>query len=360
VKLSGFGLYRYDLPFTEPLDSKSATLRNRQGLLLRLTGDDGSEGWGEAAPLPGFSRETLDEAASQLRELGTSLVGREISLDWMDPDAKPGRAPDLAGLAPSARFGVELAIWNLLSAASGNTILCRPVETVWLNGLLSGSAKEVLAEARRMTDAGYCAVKLKVGQRTVKEDSGLIHAVSGILGDGVSLRLDANRAWNFDEAREFARSTADLSYEYIEEPLADAALLPRFVSETGAPVALDESLVDMAPEDLSNHGYARAVVLKPTLLGGISYTLRIAEQARRFGIPAVISSAYESGMGTLGLISLAATTGEAPAGLDTYRRLAGDVFDPPLNLSLPCIDVRATLDTLRKVDLDSLDLIAKF
>ena len=360
MKLSGFGLYRYDLLFTEPLTLTGATLRNRQGLLLRLTGDDGSEGWGEAAPLPGFSRETLDEAASQLRELGTSLVGREISLDWMDPDAKPGRAPDLAGLAPSARFGVELAIWNLLSAASGNTILCRPVETVWLNGLLSGSAKEVLAEARRMTDAGYCAVKLKVGQRTVKEDSGLIHAVSGILGDGVSLRLDANRAWNFDEAREFARSTADLSYEYIEEPLADAALLPRFVSETGAPVALDESLVDMAPEDLSNHGYARAVVLKPTLLGGISYTLRIAEQARRFGIPAVISSAYESGMGTLGLISLAATTGEAPAGLDTYRRLAGDVFDPPLNLSLPCIDVRATLDTLRKVDLDSLDLIAKF
>jgi O-succinylbenzoate synthase len=321
VKLSGFGLYRYDLLFTEPLTLTGATLRNRQGLLLRLTGDDGSEGWGEAAPLPGFSRETLDKAASQLRELGTSLVGCEVSLDWMDPDAEPGRAPDLPRLAPSARFGVELAIWNLLSASSGNTMPCRPVETVWLNGLLSGSAKEVIAEARRMTDAGYRAVKLKVGRRSVKEDSGLIHAVSGILGDGVSLRIDANRAWNFDEAREFARSTADLRYEYIEEPLADAALLSRF--------------------------------------GGISHTLQVAEQARRFGIPAVTSSAYESGIGTLGLISLAATTGEAPAGLDTYRRLAGDVFDPPLDLSLPCIDVRATLDTPRKVDLDSLDLIAE-
>jgi len=132
------------------------------------------------------------------------------------------------------------------------------------------------------------------------------------------------------------------------------------VSETSAPVALDESLVEMVPEDLSNHGYARAVVLKPTLLGGISHTLRIAEQARRFGITAVMSSAYESGIGTLGLISLAATIGAAPAGLDTYRRLAGDVFDQPLDLSLPCIDVRAMFDTPRKVDLDSLDLIAEF
>jgi O-succinylbenzoate synthase len=172
------------------------------------------------------------------------------------------------------------------------------------------------------------------------------------------LRLDANRAWGFGEAVAFARAVRDVRVEYVEEPLADAALLPRFADDTDLPVALDESLVRMEPEDLEDHRYASAVVLKPTLLGGISRTLRMAEVANRLGIAPVVSSAYEGGVGTLGLISLAATIGEAPAGLDTYRRLAEDVLRPPLDLDAPHLDVRAALETRREVALEGLELVA--
>lgn len=363
MRLSGFGIYRYELPFTEPLTLKDATLRNREGLLLRLTGDDGSEGWGEATPLPGFSREGREEVAGRLRELGGSLLGREVSPDWMDPDGEPGKVPHLADLPPSARFGLELAAWNLLSATDGKTMagMMRPlpVETVWLNGLLSGFADKVLAGARRMRDAGYRTVKLKVGNLPLGEDAELARAVSRILGGGISLRLDANRAWSFEAAMEFVCAVRDTRIEYIEEPLADVAPLPRFADQSGVPVALDESLVGMAPEELAAHDYARAVVLKPTLLGGISRTLRLAEEAHRLGMTPVISSAYETGVGTLGLISLAAIVGEAPAGLDTYRRLARDVLIPPLDLGVPRIDVGEALGIAREVDRDGLETVAE-
>ena len=88
----------------------------------------------------------------------------------------------------------------------------------------------------------------------------------------ISLRLDANRAWGYEEAAEFvvARGRAS-STSRSRSPTPRGCR--ELVREFGVPVALDESLVGMEPEELEEHRYARAVVLKPTLLGGISRTL---------------------------------------------------------------------------------------
>jgi O-succinylbenzoate synthase len=105
------------------------------------------------------------------------------------------------------------------------------------------------------------------------------------------------------------------------------------------------------PEELEGHGYASAAVLKPTLLGGISRTLRFAEYASRLDMQSVISSTYETGVGTVALLALAARVGGGvPAGLDTYRRLDGDVLRPRLDLPAPRVDVRAVARTRREFD----------
>ncbi|MCA1688176.1 MAG: o-succinylbenzoate synthase [Actinobacteria bacterium] len=357
AKLSGFDLYRYELPFSEPLTLKGRLLRRREGLLLELTGEGGVAGWGEASPLPGFSREGLDETAAQLRDLASSMMGREITDDWMDPDGSFSRELDAMGLARSVRFGLELALWNLYGAARGRSlaelITPRPRTMVPVNALISDPPDRAIEEAHRVRSAGYEAVKLKVGGRAVEEDIDLVRALSEELGDAVALRLDANRAWSLDEAERFARGTAGLRFEYVEEPLADPAQLPSFARTCGVPVALDESLAGMEPEALEDHGYARAIVLKPTLVGGISRTLRFAALASRLGMEPVISSAYETGVGTAALVDLAAAVGneEIPAGLDTYRRLADDVLRPRLDLPAPRVDVRAVARTRHGIDL---------
>ncbi len=361
MKPASFDLYRYRLPLTAPLKLKNATLQHREGLLLRLAGDDGCEGWGETAPLPGFSEEDLDGVAPRLRELAASVLGHEATDDWVDPEGRFSRELDRLDPTPSVRFGLELALWNLYAASTGKTlpelVTPQPRATVPVNGLLSGSSGEVLGEARRMRDAGYETVKLKVGGRSVEEDIGLVRALGTALGDGVSLRLDANRAWELEQATEFVRGVAGVRFEYVEEPLADPARLPDLVRRFGLPVALDESLGGIEPEALDGHRYVRAVVLKPTLLGGISRTLRIARRALSLGMTPVVSSAYESGVGAAALVALAAGIGDrtVPAGLDTYRRLAADVLVSPLDLSAPGVRVREAEDASRRVDLSRLE-----
>jgi O-succinylbenzoate synthase len=357
VKLASFGLYRFSLPLSRPLTLGEATLRRREGLLLRLSGDDGSDGWGESAPLPGFSKETSDEAAGQLRRLAGTMIGSEITDDWVDPDGTFGRK--LQRTAPSVRFGLELAAWNLYATSCGKAlpelVAPSPTTEVTVNGLIPGPPAEAIEEARLMRDAGYGTVKLKVGARTVAEDVRLVRALGEELGNGISLRLDANRAWAYEEAVEFVRGAA--RFEYVEEPLAGPARLPDLARQFGVPVALDESLVGMEPDELEKHRYARAVVLKPALLGGISRTLRMAEQALRLGMTPVVSSAYESGVGTAALVALAAGIGEhpVPAGLDTYRTLAGDVLETPLSLSAPSVDVGQAAEASRRVDVGRLE-----
>jgi o-succinylbenzoate synthase len=356
MRLARFDLYRYGLPFSGPLTLGGITLFQREGLLLKLSGDDGSEGWGETAPLPGFSVESQGEAASQLRWLAGSMMGREVKEDWVDSYGEFGG--ELDRVAPSVRFGIELAVWNLYAASSGRTlpevVTPFPRAVVPVNGLLEGSPADVLVEARRMRDEGYRSLKLKVGSRTVAEEVALVGALGEVLDEGISLRLDANRAWGYEEAAEFAGGTAGVRFEYVEEPLADPARLPDFVREFGVPVALDESLVGKELEELE--AFAVAFVLKPMLLGGISRTLRVAGRAHRLGVTPVISSAYESGVGTAALVALAAGIGDrpVPAGLGTYRAIAEDVLETPLNLPAPEVGVRETADASRTIEVRRL------
>ncbi|MEW6637574.1 MAG: o-succinylbenzoate synthase [Actinomycetota bacterium] len=337
MRLAAFELFRYSLPLTEPLILKSAALREREGVLLRLIGEDGREGWGEASPLPGFSRESTEEATEQLRDLAARSLEDRVLPGW--------EAGTTARLCPSARFAFELAALGLLAGASekrlSELLSPRPREAVPVNALLSGDPERVLADAAHLRAEGYGAFKLKVGAREVGEDAALVRELGGMLG-GAALRLDANRAWDLEEGREFARAVSGTRIEYVEEPLSDPGLLPGLARETGLPVALDESLAGLEPEDLRAHRYARAVVLKPTLIGGISRALRFARAALEAGLTPVVSSAYETGIGTSALVALAAAVGEepVPAGLDTYRRLAGDVIHPRLDLA-PTVDVRA-------------------
>ena len=356
MRIAGLDLYRYDLALSEPVTLRDATLHRREGALIRLTADDGSEGWGEAAPLPSFSPESLEDTIEQLRATGAPLSECELSANPIKSDNTP--FSELPRLNPSARFGLEVALLNLWAAYRGEVLpellTEDPAKTVYANGLISGSRERMLAEASSMAEEGYRAVKLKVGRREVSEDVEIVRRVGEILGADVSLRLDANRAWGFDEAMAFACGISGTCIAYVEEPLAAPARLGELAREWGLPVALDESLVGTEAEDLGRHAYARAVVLKPTLLGGVARVLDLAWGAKALGMAPVLSSSYEGGVGIGALVALAASVGEEPAGLDTYRALAEDVIEAPLPLPAPAVSVRETMEAARLVDVSGL------
>ena len=221
---------------------------------------------------------------------------------------------------------------NASSASASTTVSANALATT-----CAGPPELAVAEAEALVRAGHRCLKFKVARpgSTPLEDAARLSAVRRAVGPGVGLRADANRGWALNDALTFGLGVLDADLEYVEEPVADPlADLAAFHCTTGVAVALDETVDELARggaregpgrrRDLCLSAAARlepyleptfgvrAVVLKPTTLGGFENAALVAAAARARGVRAVVTAAFESSVGVEKCAHLAAALdGEA-------------------------------------------------
>lgn len=354
-------IYRYSLPLVRPLRLKDHVLNERQGLILKFCGRKGNIGYGDIAPLPGYSLETLDEAQEAAITWARFALGRT-------PQTTVERDKMLHVLAmtPSVMFSTECATLSLAYDAGAilpEGLFSSVRRDVSVNALITGQLDDAVETAHALREKKYRTIKLKVGRQSLENDIETVRQVRRALGDDITLRLDANRAWDFDTALRFARGVAECAIEFIEEPLAIPTRLQQFSKRSGLPIALDESAredID-SPDFFSENQWAEAVILKPSLLGGIRLTMDWAAQALQHGLKPIISSCFESGLGLIALAHLAAaiTEDDIPVGLDTYSWLGADILGTRFNVR----DGKLNLDELdasaSTINTDVMELVER-
>ncbi len=339
MKIVGLKIWRFRLPLARPLPGMPPSVAERKGYVVELMDEEGRTGLGEVSPLPRVNIESSENAFSRLLSLRSSLVGSRV------PDA----LEELSGgferwigserVAASVRCGIETAVLNLMAAARRiplrKLLSDTPRDSVPVNALLHGPDEDVLTRARQAAVDGFRSVKLKVGGRPLDADIFAVRQVRQQIGDAVALRLDANRAWDVEQAVAFSRQIEDCRVEYIEEPVASYQALTKLATHRNwsLPLALDESLQEIPPESLRRLPHLRAVVLKPTA-HGFEKSMRFAYRAVGLGVAPVISSAFESGVGLVALGELAACVSgeEIPAGLDTAIWFRQDLLRRPFEI----------------------------
>lgn len=341
ISIEKAGIYKYSIPFVSPLRVGAQTLETREGFVIELTGVDGSRGYGEIAPLEGFSVETLARAEGQILELVKRLPGKVFSIDFERRRCRFPVIDNLPGnLYASCYFGLETAILQLLENSLNKPfsaiISQNPKERIAVNALLhlrDVSQPGVGEEVGKLPADGFKVIKIKVGRRAAEEDIEIVNRVAEMLPSGVRLRLDANRLWDFETALEFGKKVDKRFIEYIEEPfiINDIGQISEFYSQTGIGVALDESLNGIIPSGMAipvELAAVKAFILKPTLLGGFGRTGELVDLAMENGIESVISSCFEVGPGFAALLKMAAVIGcdESVFGLDTLKYLKGNLF----------------------------------
>ncbi len=330
----------YSIPFVSPLRIGTQTLTAREGLVIELTGVDGTCGYGEVAPLEGFSVETLEQAKGQILELVERLPGMVFNIDFHRRRCKFPVIDELPGnLYPSSRFGLETALLQLmensLKKPFSEIISQNPKKQIAVNALLHlTDISRVCEEVGKLLAGGFKVIKIKVGWRVLAEDIEIVNRAAGILPAGVQLRLDANRLWNFETALEFGKKVDRRCIEYIEEPFLITGIgqISEFYSQAGIGVALDESLSSMVFSCSDIPVGVKAFILKPTLLGGFGRMGELVDLAMGYGIESVISSCFEVGPGFMSLLKMAAVIGceDIVSGLDTLKYLEGNLFSQPV------------------------------
>lgn len=180
---------------------------------------------------------------------------------------------------------------------------------------------------------GCRTAKVKVAERgsTLAEDRDRVAAVRAALGPEGRVRIDANAAWNVDEAEHALRLLSPFDLEYAEQPcpaLDDLVELRRRTRDLRIPIAADESVRRSADPAAAARG-ADVLIVKAAPLGGIRPALDLVARADR---PAVVSSALDTSVGLAMGAHLAAALPELPydCGLGTAALLAADVTDDAL------------------------------
>lgn len=324
---------QYELPFKVPLKAGDGVRESRSGLLVGLIDDSGIVGWGEAAPLSGWSRDTITQAEAGLRGLAASIEGRPRDISRLRSTATGwlGRLPSAAGALDGAILDVSarkagVALFRQLVPGSP-TRLAVPVNAV----LADDTPDAVAAAGARGLVAGFQTFKLKVG-RAVDGDVDRVRALRDSVGFEASIRLDAGGVWALDEATSFLHAVADSRIEYIEDPLDDVETLFQLATATDVPIAVDAPLsVHTDPIDLVSSVMADVFILKPTALGGLTMAMALASRAIGAGRQVVVTSFLESAVGLTAAVHLAAALPDNgyACGLATSSLLASNVAEPP-------------------------------
>jgi len=345
VKIQHVESADFSLPCTRPYGAGDVHIGERRGVLIRLRSTEGLQGYGEVAPLPGLHRETLAEVRAALPEQVAELGERtsDSLLELLEEVAIRASAdapdPHLNPLQPSLCFGLQMAITGLFAAAAGTTpaalLAASPRSRVRLAGLFNGGIEQAREAIEQGTFGAFSSLKVKLGSRPPPEERDILSCLLEGLGEGTRLRLDANRAFSLPEARKRLAGLPPARIEYLEEPLADPTQLARLSSQTGLPIALDESLHEPACRPLREAPGVVAWVVKPARFGEWARLESLALGARDAGIALVLSSCLESGLALSSQVQLAAALphAQAPAGLATEGWLAGDLIVPPFDSS---------------------------
>ena len=329
---------------------------SRQYLIIRITTDDGTTGYGECwGPVAG-NHEIFEKMVAPLivgeDPLNTSALWERIlaKLRWSYHSFVPY----------SALSGTDIALWDLkgkLLGVSVSTLLggrfrdkvlayatghyFRKVDTV------KQQIAKISEEAQVHLANGFQMLKIKIGLSRLgwghKEDIRLIEAMRYAIGDKASLMVDANCAYSSPEAVEVGRACENSGVYWFEEPLPpyDYDGYAELSHKLDVPIAGGESWALLSE---FNEIFRRRAVSyaqpDPCSAGGITEVQRIASLARAvnidciphvWGTPIAIAAA---------LHLLAATPGKALLEFDqSANPIREELLEEPIRLKSGYVDV---------------------
>jgi O-succinylbenzoate synthase len=276
----------------------------REGVIVRLEPADPAAdpsatprfALGEAAPVPSFGMESVDDLVAACTSLG----------EWVTAE----RLATVPATLPTLRNAITSALELLTHAERRESATANPpaaTRPALGTAALLPAGRAALTSIAPKADAGFRIFKWKVGVGDVADELALLDDLCAALPTGGKLRLDANGAWDRRHAERWLERCADRPVEFVEQPVlappnatererrkTDDVLLG-LAHDYPTPLALDESLVaDADAAQWLDAGWPGLFVVKPILFGDLAATLARLERAHA---DIVFSSALETAVG---------------------------------------------------------------
>jgi L-Ala-D/L-Glu epimerase len=278
-------LFAVDLPFKVAFRHAAAARTTSEGLFLRVGLDGGAEGWGESLPRAYVSGERREQAFGLLRgAILPALLGRT----FQSPAEVGSFLEKCDGQAPtewvrpgvpqtSAWCGVDLALLDAFGRAFGEPVslgdqpsAANALRRYRYSGVVSaGRGWPYAVSLLKVRAFGFPHVKLKLERDGAV---GAARTARRLLGRRVDVRVDANMAWDVEQALAVIGELRKVGIGSFEQPIAahDLAGLARLVAESSAQVMVDEGLTNRdSLQTLISHRACTAANVRISKCGGL-------------------------------------------------------------------------------------------
>lgn len=284
-------------------------------------------GWGEASPLKGLSVDATHDFEDKLAAALTFLSEGHLPVDL-----------DLSNM-PSLRFAIETAQMDLFNGGKQmlfNNTFSKGIP-IPINGLVwMNEVDKMLDQAIEKANAGYSVIKFKVGANKHEDECRMLEQFrKQCSANKIQIRLDANGAYLVDEALPKLKELYKYEIHSIEQPIATKQYeaLEEICGKSLIAIALDEELIGLNPEEdgaqMLKKIKAQYLIIKPTLLGGLSSSAKWVRKAEENGMDWWATSALES---NVGLNAIAQWTSvqrsKLPHGLGTGELYKNNIESP--------------------------------
>lgn len=294
MKISKIETFVVSQSLDEPFCFSQWEYSKRSICIVKITTDSGMYGWGE-----GYGPSKIIQSAIEffkplilgMSVLENELIWQKMYLHSLDYSRK--------GVFLAALSAIDIALWDLkgkllnlpvsilLGGRKRESIVPYATGLYFKNG--SNGHEKIIAEVNDYKEQGFKAIKMKVGLG-IKEDIQNVSLVKSLVGDDIDLMIDANHAYNLNEAIEFSNKVEHLGIKWFEEPLSPELYESYFElrSKTKIPIAAGEC--EYLRYGFLNLFQKRSVdIAQPDICaaGGLSEVKKIADLAYTFGIPIV-------------------------------------------------------------------------
>lgn len=290
-------------------------------------------GIGECGPLKGLSPDLEGDLEKAIADC-ISYVSDMQNIQFSDVnDIVPDGFPAL-------RFALETSVLDLYNG--GKRVLydnefTNSRRAIPINGLVWMGDKALMHQRiNEKIEDGFTCIKIKIGAINFDEELELLkHIRDNFSSDQITIRLDANGAFNQSNVLNRLERLSRYDVHSIEQPVmaGDWELMGKICNDSPIPIALDEELIRINGSGLRvkmlediNPAY---IILKPTLLGGLTQSAEWIDLAASKEIGWWITSALESNIGLNAIAQFVANNNiKLPQGLGTGQLFHNNINSP--------------------------------
>jgi L-alanine-DL-glutamate epimerase-like enolase superfamily enzyme len=292
MRINRFDIVIVELPKRLIVEVDSGESKSARKILVAARDEDGNAGWGESCPHPDVTGETIQSARDDLQQsILPDLIGRRFGSLYDVVAVMSGAIEKLPRNQYAAFCAAELAVLDLVSrhlgVSAGEAIGPIRKGAVHYSGVIPTGSREVVQKyAARMRKLAVGHVKIKVGS-DLTENLDFLDIARQILGDEVEFRINADGAWNSDEAIRQLRAMSLYRLAGVEQPVPsdDIQGMARVTAEGNVPVIADTSLVTLDDaRQLAKANACDVFNIGISKCGGLINSSRIHAVARSAGL----------------------------------------------------------------------------